>query len=131
MREIKFRAWNGNRMHYTDNQTITQFKNGRWVMLTTDGSDSIYWAEEGRENNHLMQYTGLKDKNGKEIYEGDIIETETCTGVHIFTVKYDIEKTGYICPHVVDDEYETYIGQLPNSIEIIGNIYENSELLKV
>jgi uncharacterized phage protein (TIGR01671 family) len=116
MREIKFRGLN---------------ENGTWEYTGDTILMDDFWNRVAKgQIKNVGQYTGLKDKNGKKIYEGDIIETETSTGVHIFTVKYDIEKTGYICPYVVDDEYETYIGQLPNSIEIIGNIYENPELLK-
>jgi uncharacterized phage protein (TIGR01671 family) len=148
MKEIKFRAWNGNRMHYTDNQTITQFKNGRWVMLTTDGSDSIYWAEEGRENNHLMQYTGLKDKNGKEIYEGDIIQYKilgTKNWLSTWQIsfgeyveynpsekKQDMKKNYgfYLTNYYKNSKPLNYTFFEQDRFEIIGNIYQAPELLK-
>lgn len=86
------------------------------------------------DNNGLdrlwLQSTGLLDRNGKEIYEGDIVQTETSTGVHVFCVRYDVSSASYMCPSVVDEECTTTIGQLPNSIEIIGNIYQNKDLLK-
>jgi uncharacterized phage protein (TIGR01671 family) len=75
----------------------------------------------------LMQYTGLKDKNGKEIYEGDIVadrDTSDC----VFGVKWDVAKAGYYMPPEFDEEYAYSIGAV--SLEVIGNIYENPELWK-
>jgi uncharacterized phage protein (TIGR01671 family) len=82
MREIKFRAWDGRKMNYNP--------------FISDGSDggetsSVYInVAIACNDEELMQYTGLKDKNGKEIYEGDIIRfrqpyrsTQTHTGDNI------------------------------------------------
>ena len=80
----------------------------------------------------LMQYTGLKDKNGKEIYEGDLIQFDQYTDDRkIYQVKYD----EYYARFLFDwwgTYYELYdTGFYPREHgEIIGNIYENSELLK-
>ena len=81
----------------------------------------------------LMQYTGLKDKNGKEIYEGDIIRFQRITqGETILAVKWD-EETGFFpfteCsyPRI---GYECGRGIEEDTVEVIGNIYENPELLK-
>lgn len=69
MREIKFRAWDGKRMYYDPND----------FYLRMDGSCFDVFEGEMDEpicgQPILMQYTGLKDKNGKEIYEGDIVKT--------------------------------------------------------
>lgn len=67
-----------------------------------------------------MQYTGLKDKNGKLIYEGDIISRGEDRGV----IKYDDETASY---YIRWKESETFI----EDCEVIGNIYENPELLEV
>ena len=87
------------------------------------------WYDKDRFK--LMQYTGLKDKNGKEIYEGDIFATDNN---HNFTVIYedtrfigvdgDRDGKGYVC--CVDSCYKDG----SSSIEVIGNIYENPELLE-
>lgn len=75
----------------------------------------------------LMQYTGLKDKNGKEIYEGDILRYHT----DIFSIHF--RETAF---YLSEDLYGTHVAyhlftnwHLTDDLEIIGNIYENSDLL--
>lgn len=133
MREIKFRAWWGEEMFYSP------MKEGKYA---PDIFDDIYIKPDGRifdfnsyteinggileENNSgiiLMQFTGLKDKNGKEIYEGDIF---TCKDQNY------TESVIFLEGCFVSDFNKIEISnsiQYEN-IEIIGNIYENPELLK-
>lgn len=71
----------------------------------------------------LMQYTGLKDKNGKEIYEGDIVDTGEWHGkseVFFMNGSYKIKGRSS----------SVGFGQMSKKSEVIGNIYENPELLK-
>ncbi|EDH0861481.1 hypothetical protein GCV70_13070 [Listeria monocytogenes] len=72
----------------------------------------------------LMQYTGLKDKYGKKIFEGDICweEHNECYGV----VKFEDAKFLYLWENIAEDLWE-----VADSIEIYGNIHENPDLLEV
>lgn len=114
MQTIKFRAWDG----------YTMYQVGA-IELFTDDTYRIN-DEVPISNEHLMQFTGLKDKNGKEIYEGDIIEN---------VEKWEIIfNKGCFCGKIINKTYpdtETHIAlRAIRNIKIIGNIYEHSELLK-
>jgi len=83
---------------------------------------------------HLMQYTGLKDKNGKEIYEGDIIESNGSSYKIVFGFEED---SCVICWHaeLINNEnvtwplgFSDYDSHKNKYIQVIGNIYENPEL---
>lgn len=76
----------------------------------------------------LQQYTGLKDKNGKEIYEGDIIQ-DTTDNNHV-VVWYE-NRCGWAFDDIGRTPAHSINGELDQSqCEIIGNIYENPELIK-
>lgn len=136
-REIKFRAWDGKQIH------------NKLHSLTTDSdsnfTDVLIWPEDGELTKlgcthekcnlkeyygtiYLMQYTGLKDKNGKEIYEGDILR---CTKAKRYplNVMYFDEKEGRWLTKVVGLGATQSIINRDVKFEIIGNIYENPELL--
>jgi len=151
MREIKFRAWNKNTKHMISEFALVP----RYVGF----SGSIISVGEGlesfgcqpivsRENVELMQYTGLKDKNGKEIYEGDIIRilytdwpsNPEPNNEGLEEYKKSISEAGIV--EFYGDGWKINFGEWPDGInhgsifegahgekEVIGNIYENSELL--
>ncbi len=110
-RELKFRAWDSEKMHYVE---------------------LLYYDRDFDEDDIIMQYTGLKDKNGKEIYEGDIVTD----GEFKYEIKYiDFfasflptsflpfsSKRSFTCSH-----YNRVDGDL---MEVIGNIHETPELMK-
>ena len=112
-REIKFRAYD------ITNKTMINRLSPVWF-------EENYWQDDDFEvcaNNcgfTLMQYTGLKDKNGREIYEGDIVEWQAGTG------RYKELRT---CRAEVKFENQKYNVWLSDAMIIVGNIYENPELL--
>lgn len=129
----KFRAWDVLAEEMIDEILMISFVRKEIIGKFGNGSTSIPLKFEDKRNGEdviLMQSTGLKDKNGKEVFVGDIIK---CTRG---------------CPHEVYLEKEyggTYIGGMPaiylkgiregyawtEHEEILGNIYENPELLEV
>ena len=84
-------------------------------------------SEYDMDNIELMQYTGLKDKNGKEIYEGDILELVSTIGIN--RGKVIVELKEYQGDRGKEFGYQFY-SYLPNNAEVVGNIYENPELLE-
>jgi uncharacterized phage protein (TIGR01671 family) len=133
MREIKFRAWDKENEEMYDVAMI-DVETGE--VAYTDHPTG-YNADALLEQVELMQYTGLKDKNGKEIFEGDILRD---TDSEIYYVDFIrgcfYLRTNYKSfPHLGWAEWLPMceIDRLANPVdfEIIGNIYENPDLLEV
>lgn len=128
-REIKFRAWRENKMHY--NIVTSHYEHNAMSGSGGDLWDFAEWMKWSK----VMQYTGLKDKNGVEIYEGDILkiyshnQPEEVLYVADGSTAFGFFK--YDSPERTDGSFESlgdYTG--PDGYEIIGNIFENPELLK-
>nr|WP_288932699.1 YopX family protein [uncultured Streptococcus sp.] len=127
----KFRAYDGgslNRMYQPDEVMVG---NGDiWII----DEDSV--AGEWIVNNdiHLMQSTGLKDKNGVEIFEGDILGIETDEGILNVNVFWDNKRALFMFESEIHNEKELlaeFVEDNAYPFEIIGNIYENKKLLEV
>lgn len=115
MREIKFRAWVDNEMKYN----IPISEDGKYYHMISNGFAAQYDPQYKRHE--VMQYTGLKDKNGVEIWENDRI----VHGQYHYEVSF---KDGCFCVKV-ENGYDL-LWKISNHCEVIGNIYENTELLK-
>ena len=121
MKEIKFRAWT-----YWEHATNKKYKMLYSEDITEKGklrALDFPFEIDGEFVLNIMQYIGLKDRNGKEIYEGDIIQTKDFyeCGELIFKGKKEkVENLSY---------YLNHCAFIDVSGEVIGNIYENPELL--
>ena len=126
MREIKFRAWDKK-----EKRMITNPNEGVKIYLNGSISDKKGWANVDLT---LMQYTGLHDKRGKEIYEGDIIKTSSENSSK--SVLKGTFEVIYFCDgfkmswEIYDEKMYKNLGEFPNgNTEIIGNKWENPELI--
>jgi hypothetical protein len=119
MREIKFRHWDEEEKYMTS-----------WEEIRILPGEDLLFEVFKEPRGILMQYTGLKDKNGKEIYEGDIVQ-------RYWYANNDLKKKPLTYPyHLVkwnDLKLEFNISDSRGSgnyYKIVGNIYENPELQK-
>jgi len=116
MRDIKFRAWDRLNKRWIDLFLLRFSKDGDILSV-----DSLSKESYGLHQVELIQFTGLKDKNGKEIYEGDILDKAYLSLGGSYVVEWDDNE--YNCGwNTIKDDSD--VG------EVIGNIYENSELLE-
>jgi uncharacterized phage protein (TIGR01671 family) len=118
MREIKFRTWN-------------KKTNTMCLLCPLDGIGHCCCGESSLNEDYfknddyvVMQYTGLKDKNGKEIYEGDLLGDPT----HIM-FKVEFVMGSFMARNTKNDNDLRLLYYVADSLPVIGNIYENPELL--
>ena len=119
MREIKFRAWDTKHKKMRGVMDLKWSKKGVIRVNATEDEDNYEPLLLHFDEGLLMQFTGLKDKNGKEIYEGDIVECDRYDDHDKFIVKIDD----------ITNLSNMLFGSSLNYRKVLGNIYENPELI--
>ena len=126
MREIKFRSFDDLTREMTPSFSFKEF--------CYKGIFNLFPKMEHFSTKFIMQFTGLTDKNGKEIYEGDIItvlvfdSNQECTVSEVKFVKYNTCSFDVYNP---DGTWEIFLEDVQEDCEVIGNIHETPELLNV
>ena len=129
MREIKFKVFDvkNKKMYPTDYELVKEIHFGMYgeidsVIIARYRPDGD-WEFEELKDVELMQYIGLKDKNGEEIYEGDIIKLKD----EVYEVIYNNTTASFI---IKNDQGWELGGEGWKKVEVVGNIYENPNLLE-
>ena len=146
MREIKYKAWHkkDKKMydvaclewahHYSSEFTYIGFHVNIIRKGTLDKPNSLYFEWVAENEVIVLLYTGLKDKNEKEIYEGDIVNRHLGHPPRVITWTPEGRYLGWYSSRLESQQTKNIMDHLPlgqdEEIEIIGNIYENPELLK-
>lgn len=133
MREIKFRAW-----HTKENKMYSpQSFDRNYMVITSLGKILGFipplhakdWETYSRQGMILMQYTGLKDRNGKEIYEGDLVKDWEY--IDTYEVVWNKKSACFELDRIThDNDTEQELDNAQFDLEVVGNIYEDSNKLK-
>lgn len=122
-REIKFRAWDSIAGQMWED---VYFDGGHIYTIGPDGENASTMPRW--DDNALMQFTGLKDKNGKEIYESDVVRLYDNNNGFFEVIFVNEYVGGWVLKHK-DYDLVSLGARKIDKVEVIGNIYENKEIL--
>lgn len=135
MREIKFRTWFAEEKRMLPVRELYQAEDSGIYAIQVvmkDTSDADYWYTLAPGRFDLMQYTGLKDKNAREIYEGDILRARPSHVGGVPEELGEVKVSGDKCSWNFGYHWLAFAYDIDRKCidgEIIGNIYENPELI--
>lgn len=133
-REIKFRGKNKD-IGWVEGQVAYDLNEDTYIIREVE-QDSSYGLEEAMlfaimwyrvDKETIGQYTGLKDENGKEIYEGDIVKITGSKEIDIGKVIYEYD--GFTVDVMNMDRFYGRVHLLEKFTEVIGNVFENGDIL--
>lgn len=127
MRETKFRIWGKEEECWVSIDSIVLDSNGSIAYLVPEVDDQPPYLEEEVE---IMQYIGLKDVNGKDIYENDIVESNYKYAQPKISQIIMEDGNSYIAGEDLATGNEMLVSDHVNEIKVIGNVYTNPELLE-
>jgi hypothetical protein len=132
-RQIKFRVWSPKAKKFITSAEM----DGASHYYSIHGQCFDTWDSYYRgygDDWEIQQYTGLKDKNGKDVYEGDVVEVTCKNGKLIYPVNFGVIEgpmgTGLSQCFYYGADTAKFVFSEKESVEVIGNIHENPELLK-
>lgn len=137
MRDIKFRVWNSSSKEYISNNFVYMSPNGELLFAPILSKPNLYKQVSDilDGENIVERWTGLKDKNDKDIYEGDICSFTSKTGKHVGTVEWLDDLAGFGLRMIKNNFLYTFseldtMGINLDTLEVVGNIRENPEFLE-
>lgn len=128
-REIKFRVWSIQKNAFFVQDDIAIENTGGVLLYDFNEEYHKHWHSI-YDNHTIQQYTGLKDKNSVEIYEGDIVQVRSEQYINENYVGTIIFDEGSFLTKISDNDIRGVFSGEDEDIVVIGNIHENPELLK-